>query len=179
MLFLFALFLFSISVRSTTLLRGGTFITYSDTNQNLTIITNGAMLFNTTILAISDTIDGLDSHCSDDGVQIVNTTGEIISPRFVDTHRHTWQTAMRTQLGPNVQLTNYAWLSRFGTTGPAPLILSPDDIYIRVASLMVTFQALNAGVTTSLDFAHMTCTRVHSEAGLQGVIDSGARVWWC
>ncbi|KAJ7600994.1 hypothetical protein C8J56DRAFT_1000001 [Mycena floridula] len=171
---LLTLSLFSISVQCTTLLRGGTFITYSDTNQNLTIITNGAMLFNTTILAISDTIDGLDSHSSDEGVQTVNTTGKIISPGFVDTHRHTWQTAMRT-LGPNVQLTNYAWL--FGTTGPAPLILSPDDIYI--ASLMGTLEALNAGVTTSLDFAHMTWTRAHSQAGLQGVIDSGARVWWC
>ncbi|KAJ7027555.1 amidohydrolase [Mycena alexandri] len=156
-----------------TLLRGGTFITYSDSASNLEIITEGAMLFNDTIIAISQTIDGLDSQSNSD-VQIVNTTGKIISPGFIDTHRHTWQTAMRT-LGPNVQLENYAWL--FGTTGPAPLIFSPDDIH--TASLMGTLEALNAGVTTSLDFAHVTWTRAHADAALQGVIDSGARVWWC
>jgi hypothetical protein len=44
---------------------------------------------------------------------------------------------------------------------------------------MGTLEALNAGVTTSLDYAHMTWTREHSKAGLQGVKDSGARVWWC
>ncbi|KAJ7705645.1 hypothetical protein B0H16DRAFT_701471 [Mycena metata] len=161
------------SAHCTTLLRGGTFITYSDSTSNLEIITEGAMLFNDTIIAISPTIDGLDSQSNSD-VQVVNTTGKIISPGFIDTHRHTWQTAMRT-LGPNVQLENYFWL--FGTTGPAPLIFSPDDIH--TASLMGTLEALNAGVTTSLDFAHVTWTRAHAEAALQGVIDSGARVWWC
>ncbi|KAJ6581806.1 hypothetical protein B0H19DRAFT_1116534 [Mycena capillaripes] len=162
------------SAQCATLLRGGTFITYSESTSNLEIITDGAMLFNDTIMAISDTIDGLDSHLNDKDVKTANTTGKIISPGFIDTHRHTWQTAMRT-LGPNVQLESYSW--SLGTTGPAPLILSPDDIYI--ASLMGTLEALNAGVTTSLDFAHMTWTRAHANAGLQGVKDSGARVWWC
>ncbi|KAF8145427.1 hypothetical protein K438DRAFT_1630151 [Mycena galopus ATCC 62051] len=170
----FALLFLPCLARCATLLRGGTFITYSDSTSNVEIITDGAMLFNDTIIAISETIDGLDSHSSNSDVQTLNTTGKIISPGFVDTHRHTWQTAMRT-LGPNVQLESYSWL--FGTTGPAPLILSPDDIYI--ASLMGTLEALNAGSTTSLDFAHMTWTRAHADAALQGVIDSGARVFWC
>ncbi|KAJ7471130.1 hypothetical protein FB451DRAFT_1135424 [Mycena latifolia] len=170
----FALLSLGCAAQCATLLRGGTFITYSESTSNLEIITDGAMLFSDTIIAISNTIDGLDSHSTESGVQTVNTTGKIISPGFIDTHRHTWQTAMRT-LGPNVQLESYSWL--LGTTGPAPLILSPDDIYI--GSLMGTLEALNAGVTTSLDFAHMTWTRAHANAGLQGVKDSGARVWWC
>ncbi|KAJ7924182.1 amidohydrolase [Mycena leptocephala] len=143
------------SARCATLLRGGTFITYSESSSNLEVITDGAMLFTDTIIAISDTIDGLDSHSNDRAVQTVNTTGKIISPGLIDTHRHTW----------------------FSPSGPAAVILSPDDIYI--ASLMGTLEALNAGVTTTLDFAHMTWTRAHAEAALHGVIDSGARVWWC
>ncbi|KAF7374491.1 5'-deoxyadenosine deaminase [Mycena sanguinolenta] len=162
------------SAQCATLLRGGTFITYSEATSNLKIITDGAMLFDDTIIAISDTIDGLDSHSNQANVQTVNTTGKIISPGFIDTHRHTWETVMRT-LGPNVQLESYGWL--FGSTGPAALILSPEDIYI--SSLMGTLEGLNAGVTTTLDFAHMTWTRAHADAALQGVIDSGARVWWC
>ncbi|KAJ7495491.1 hypothetical protein FB451DRAFT_1121955 [Mycena latifolia] len=171
---IFALLSLGCAVQCATLLRGGTFITYSESTSNLEIITDGAMLFNDTIIAISNTIDGLDSHSTESDVQTVNTTGKIISPGFIDTHRHTWQTAMRT-LGPNVHLENYFGL--FGAPGPAPLILSPDDIYI--GSLMGTLEALNAGVTTSVDFAHMTWTRAHANAGLQGVKDSGARVWWC
>ncbi|KAJ7479285.1 hypothetical protein FB451DRAFT_1451245 [Mycena latifolia] len=169
----FALLSLGCAAQCATLLRGGTFITYSESTSNLEIITDGAMLFSDTIIAISNTIDGLDSHSTESGVQTVNTTGKIISPGFIDTHRHTWQTAMRT-LGPNIQLESYSWL--FGTTGPAPLILSPEDIYI--ASLMGTLEALNGGATTSLDYAHMTWTRAHANAGLQGVKDSGARVWW-
>jgi predicted amidohydrolase len=48
------------------------------------------MLFTDTIIAISDTIDGLDFHSNDRAVQTVNTTGKIISPGLIDTHRHTW-----------------------------------------------------------------------------------------
>jgi cytosine/adenosine deaminase-related metal-dependent hydrolase len=76
--------------RCKTLLRGGTFITYSEHTSNLEIVTNGAMLFNDRILAISPTIDGLDSQLNDRDVHAVNTTGKIISPGFIDTHRHTW-----------------------------------------------------------------------------------------
>ncbi|KAJ7364535.1 amidohydrolase [Mycena albidolilacea] len=177
---LFAALFLACSAHCATLLRGGTFITYSEKTSNLEIIDNGAMLFGDTIMAISDTIDGLDAHSTNDAVHTMNTTGKIISPGFIDTHRHTWQTVMRT-LGPNVQLENYGWLfqplDRFSPSGPAAIILSPEDIYI--ASLIGTLEAINAGVTTTLDFAHMTWTRAHADAALRGVIDSGARVWWC
>jgi cytosine/adenosine deaminase-related metal-dependent hydrolase len=74
-----------------TLLKGGTFITYNDDTSDLEIIVDGAMLFNDTILSISNASDGLDSHLtSDPSIKVVNTTGRIISPGFVDTHRHTW-----------------------------------------------------------------------------------------
>ena len=78
------------SVQCATLLRGGTFITYSEATSNLEIITDGAMLFSDTIIKISNTIDGLDTHSNQVDVQTVNTTGKIISPGFIDTHRHTW-----------------------------------------------------------------------------------------
>ena len=79
------------TVQAATLLKGGTFITYNDDTSDLEIIVDGAMLFNDTILSISNASDGLDSHLvSDPSIEVVNTTGKIISPGFVDTHRHTW-----------------------------------------------------------------------------------------
>ena len=77
-------------VSATTLLRGGTFITYSTDTSDIEIIDNGAMLINDSIIAISQTPEGLDSHLNDSEVQMVDTTGKIISPGFIDTHRHTW-----------------------------------------------------------------------------------------
>ena len=44
---------------------------------------------------------------------------------------------------------------------------------------MGSLEGLNAGVTTTVDFAHMTWSREHTDAALQGVLDSGARIWWC
>lgn len=67
-------------------------------------------------------------------------------------------------------------LCRFGSTGPAALILAPDDIYI--STLIGNLDGLNAGSTTTIDYAHMTWTRAHANASLQGNIDSGARIWW-
>jgi predicted amidohydrolase len=87
---LFAALFLTCSAHCATLLRGGTFITYSERTSNLKIIDNGAMLFSDTIMAISDTIDGLDAHSTNYGVHTMNTTGKIISPGFIDTHRHTW-----------------------------------------------------------------------------------------
>jgi cytosine/adenosine deaminase-related metal-dependent hydrolase len=74
-----------------TLLKGGTFITWNDDTSDLEIITDGAMLFNDTILSISNASDALDFHlASDPSIEVANTTGRIISPGFIDTHRHTW-----------------------------------------------------------------------------------------
>jgi hypothetical protein len=83
---LFAALFLACSVHCATLLRGGTFTTYSERTSNLEIIDNGAMLFSDTIMAISDTIDGLDAHSTNYGVHTMNTTRKIISPGFGTLH---------------------------------------------------------------------------------------------
>ncbi len=40
-------------------------------------------------------------------------------------------------------------------------------------------EALDAGVTTTLDHAHSAWTNAHMLASLNASIDSGARVFWC
>ncbi|KAL4951942.1 hypothetical protein BDW69DRAFT_196060 [Aspergillus filifer] len=45
------------------------------------------------------------------GTEIVNVSGKIVSPSFVNTHVHMWQTAYRS-VGPNVTLPQYfGWIS--------------------------------------------------------------------
>lgn len=54
--------------------------------------------------------------------------------------------------------------------------MDAEDVYI--GQLAGLYEALNAGVTTTLDHAHHTWSNETSEAGLQASVDSGARVFW-
>ena len=85
------------TVTALTLLRGGTIISYNNSTSDIEIIDEGSILFDDRIIAISDRVDGLDGHervivreSEDEDMTIVNTTGKIISPGFIDTHRYTW-----------------------------------------------------------------------------------------
>lgn len=153
------------------LLSRGTIIAFNEETEAIEVVRNGSLLISgDRIAGIYDTArpDNLPSD-----IEIVDCTDKIISPGFVDTHRHGWQTAMKT-LSPNTTLPDY--LGRYAGHAPA-LIYSAEDVYIgQLAGLL---EALNAGVTTTLDHAHNTWCKERTNAGLQASVDSGARVYWC
>jgi len=103
---------------------------------------------------------------------VIDCTNKIITPGFVDTHRHGWQTVFKT-LGSNTTLAEY--FSRYSAL-VAQSLFTPDDLYI--SQLTGIYEALAAGVTTILDHAHHTWTPEHSAAGLNASIDSGARIFF-
>jgi cytosine/adenosine deaminase-related metal-dependent hydrolase len=92
----------------------------------------------------------------------------IVMPGFVDTHRHTWQTPVRGVL-PSCTLDQYfsGMLDNIG------IQYRPDDVYI--ANLMGALEAVNAGITTLLDWSHVNNTPEHSDAAIHGLADSGIR----
>ncbi|KAI0113321.1 Metallo-dependent hydrolase [Daldinia grandis] len=153
------------------LLSRGTIIAFNEEDESIEVVRNGSLLISgDRIAGIYDTAlpDNLPSD-----IEIVDCTDKIISPGFVDTHRHGWQTAMKT-LAPNTTLPDY--LGRYAGYAPA-LIYSAEDVYIgQLAGLL---EALNAGVTTTLDHAHNTWCKERTNAGHQASVDSGARVYWC
>ena len=87
---------------------------------------------------------------------------------MVDTHRHMWQTQMR-GLCADWTLGDYFRGMRT-TIAPA---YAPDDVYI--GNLVGAFEALNAGVTTIVDFSHCNNTPAHSDAAVHGLADAGIR----
>jgi 5-methylthioadenosine/S-adenosylhomocysteine deaminase len=101
------------------------------------------------------------------GAEVVDGSRTIAIPGFVDTHRHTWQTALRGVL-PACSLDEYVVARcRFGP------LFAPDDVY--VANLLGSLEALDAGITTMLDWSHISNTPEHADEAVRGLADSGIR----
>ncbi|KAK3375398.1 amidohydrolase [Podospora didyma] len=156
---------------SSILFEGGTIIAFNRTTEALEVIRNGSLL------VTGDRIAGIFSAGASlpplsARTERVDVTGKIISPGFVDTHRHGWQTGLKT-LASNTSLVEY--YSRYSEYAAAG-VLTPDDVYI--GQLAGLYESLNAGVTTTLDHAHHTWSNATAEAGLRASIHSTARVFW-
>ena len=102
------------------------------------------------------------------GADTIDADGMIAIPGFVDTHRHLWEGLIRNGL-PDGTLKDYFEVLN-GKFGPA---YSPLDVY--AGTLLSAIGALNAGVTTVLDWAHIQNTPEHTDASIQALQDSGIR----
>ncbi|GKZ37302.1 hypothetical protein AbraIFM66950_008788 [Aspergillus brasiliensis] len=103
--------------------------------------------------------------------QIIDCTGKIVSPGFIDTHHHLWQTQLK---GRHADHT----LIEYMPTGNLQQInYSPEDVFW--GQLAGCLEALDAGTTTVVDHAHMNVTAAHSLHGLQASVSSGIRSVFC
>lgn len=153
------------------LLTGGTIVAYDEGTRLPKVIRDGLLLIREDRIAwISD--GALPDNVATGDVEVIDCTDKIITPGFIDTHRHGWQTVFKT-LGSNTTLAEY--FSRYSALVARPLF-TPEDLYI--SQLAGIHEALNAGVTTILDHAHHTWTRELAAAGLNASVDSGARIFW-
>ena len=117
------------------------------------------------IAAVAPRVDASDA-------LVLEAGGDLVMPGFVDTHRHTWQTQMRA-ICADWTLTDYFLGMR--------LAISPcyaaDDVY--VGNHAGALEALDAGVTTILDFSHCNNTPQHADAAIAGLRDAGIRALHC
>ena len=104
--------------------------------------------------------------------EVVDATGAIVLPGLIDTHRHTWQSVVRGICG-DWTLGDYYFGIRLAIS-PA---MTPEDL--RIGQLVGGADALNAGVTTLLDFSHCNNTPDHSDAAVTGIRESGVRAAHC
>jgi len=89
-------------------------------------------------------------------------------PGFVDTHRHTWQTALRA-ICADWTLMEYFRGIRLNISPE----YSAEDVY--AGNYVGALEALDAGVTTILDFSHCNNSPEHADAGIAGLRDAGIR----
>jgi cytosine/adenosine deaminase-related metal-dependent hydrolase len=99
----------------------------------------------------------------------VDASGMIVMPGFVDTHRHIWQGQLRNIL-PNGRLDPDYFRDIGGT---ARGVYRPEDVY--VGDLLSAWGALSAGITTMLDWSHISNSPEHSDAAIRGLRESGIR----
>ena len=102
------------------------------------------------------------------GAMVVDCTGKILVPGFVDTHRHMWQGLIRNS-GPDDLLLDYLQTVLMGFA----LNLRPEEVYI--GDLVAALSAMNSGVTTILDWSHINTTPAHTDAAIQALGESGIR----
>jgi 5-methylthioadenosine/S-adenosylhomocysteine deaminase len=103
-----------------------------------------------------------------DGTLEIDGTGGIVMPGMVDTHRHMWQTAMR-GYGADWTLTQY-FVWNYLQWGKS---FRPQDIY--AGDLLSAIEAIDAGVTTSVDWSHNLQTIDHAEAAADALAEVPGR----
>ena len=136
------------------LFRNATVLTMDDTHS---VLTGGD------VLVVGDRIaevgHGLDAP---DGALEIDAAGGIVMPGMIDTHRHMWQTAMR-GYGADWTLTQYfVWY--YLEHGKH---FRPEDIH--AGNLLSAFEALDAGVTTTVDWSHGLQTVEHADAAVDAL----------
>ena len=98
----------------------------------------------------------------------IDGTGGIVMPGMIDTHRHMWQTAMR-GYGADWTLTQY-FVWNYLQWGKS---FRPQDIY--AGDLLSAIEAIDAGVTTSVDWSHNLQTIDHAEAAADALAEVPGR----
>jgi 5-methylthioadenosine/S-adenosylhomocysteine deaminase len=98
----------------------------------------------------------------------IDARGMVVMPGFVDTHRHTWQTALRA-ICADWTLMEYFRGIRMNISPE----YTADDVY--AGNYVGALEALDAGVTSILDFSHCNNSPAHSDAGIAGLRDAGIR----
>ena len=103
-----------------------------------------------------------------DGTVEIDAAGGILMPGMIDTHRHMWQTALR-GLGADWTLTQY-FVFYYLSWGK---IFRPQDI--AAGNLLSAVEAVDAGVTTSVDWSHGLQTIEHGEAAVDALASAPGR----
>ena len=100
--------------------------------------------------------------------EVLDMTGRIVIPGFVDTHRHTWEASIR-GVAPDATLDDY-FVDILDTFAP---LYTPEDVY--AANLAGALECLNAGITTLVDWSHINNTPEHPDAAIQALTETGIR----
>lgn len=144
---------------STKLIKGALIVT-EDANRK--IYRKGDILIKgTKIAAIGEDLGNPEA-------EVIDGKGMIALPGFVDAHRHSWESLIRS-VGVDWTLAQYMMAIKF-VLGP---LYTADDIYC--ATYLSAVEALECGITTLFDWFHNINGPDFADAAIQGYKDAGIR----
>ena len=133
------------------------------------------------VLIEGDKIAAVGPNLSAADAEVIDASSMIVMPGFIDSHRHIWEGLLR-NIGTDVPLEGRnSYMSHvLGKLAPS---YRPVDCY--VGNLVSALGALDAGITTLLDWSHIQASPNHTDAIIDALRVSGMRAvfaygfpWW-
>jgi 5-methylthioadenosine/S-adenosylhomocysteine deaminase len=113
--------------------------------------------------------------------EVIDASNMIVMPGFIDSHRHIWEGILR-NIATDFPLEGEVSYLAFVLNVLAPAY-RPEDAYM--GNMVGLLGALDAGITTILDWSHIQATRAHADATIRALQESGMRAvfaygypWW-
>src|SRR5271156_242518 len=143
-----------------TLFKGGTVLTLDKSIGDFTVAD---------VLVEGSRIAAVGPNLSADDARVIDATGHIVMPGFVNPHQHAWLGLLR-GLMPNVET-----LDEYFNAIPFAIgrYYRPQDMH--VATLLTSLSCLDAGITSVVDAAHNSLTPEHTDAALEAFDRTGLR----
>jgi cytosine/adenosine deaminase-related metal-dependent hydrolase len=163
---------FGIAPEGRTLIRGGTVLSLDPAVGDFE---------HADVLIEGDRILAVGPNLANGSAEVIDASTMVVMPGFVDTHRHIWEGLLR-NIGTDVPLEGRSSYISFVLHKLAPAF-RPEDAY--VGNLVSALGAIDAGITTLLDWSHIQGSPAHTDAVIQALKDSGLRAvfaygfpWW-
>ncbi|KAK5731719.1 hypothetical protein LTR17_011190 [Elasticomyces elasticus] len=149
------------------LLKNGTVLLH-DAQNHVTATKTDVLISNKTISKIEPNISDADIEA---GMEVIDCTGKLISPGFIDTHHHVWQSQLKGRHA-NQGLMQYMASGRLLSN-----VFDPEDVFW--GQLGGCMEMIDGGTTTVVDFAHGCHGKESNEAAISATASSGIRSIYC
>lgn len=102
------------------------------------------------------------------GMKTIDASDMVVMPGLIDNHRHMWQGVIH-GMATDLTFGEYFQKVLFG----ASTKFTPDDVYL--GNLLASYEAIDSGVTTVLDWSHINLTRDHALSAIKALDEADIR----